>query len=324
MATYIAKEVLLKNKIHKYQAWLDSTTILVPGELAIVQLDVNDEHPITGKLCETSSYLIKIGDGEHTFANLPWLESSANIELYGTEAEQDYNLEEANNGTYLELVTTTGDDGIGSYAPAIKFVQQGLTEHLNVAKGYTENFAYKRDDLLKHIDKSDSKTVITYGESDPEVNFNGDIYLKTVPERLPVSNNITEYGIKTIGEQNWRYRKWEDGTVDLFTQIIIKGKDINSNFTIINNLNKIKYNTGIFNYDCPFNLQNDIDNASPIISAQLVTSLTDLNNVELRPQCSYSNDNKLNLYYTSIDEISTISDDKSILLSIYINGLMDE
>ena len=326
MATYIARELLLKNKVAAYATWCNYPTILQPGELAIVKLAVKDIHPITEKECETSSYLIKVGDGEHVFNDLPWLESSANIELYGTEDEQDYLLEEAESG-YLELKTANGDDGIGSYAPSIKFVQQGLTEHLNIAKGYTENFAYKRDDLLQHIDKSTSKTVITYGEMDPDIHFNGDIYLKTVPERLPVSNNIIEYGVTSVEGQNWRYRKWQDGTVDLFTQIILSGVDIKADLTTIAGTEFTRYKTRTFRYECPFVFKTDVIN-SPMVFAQVAENLTDISDNEVVPHCKHIIDDStsdIEFYYTSFDARAVnISNNAKITLSIYINGCIEE
>lgn len=118
MAAYIAKELILKNKIAKYDTWNNNETILVPGELAIVKLTVGDKHPITEKACENDSYLIKVGDGEHSFKNLPWLESSANIELYGDEESETYNPEDS------QLYKNLSD--IGKQAASVYFIQSSI------------------------------------------------------------------------------------------------------------------------------------------------------------------------------------------------------
>lgn len=69
----------IKNKVDSIADWLSSPSILLDGEIAIVRVPTGDTYnnPVTGKDEPVIELLMKVGDGESTFANLPWLSAKA-------------------------------------------------------------------------------------------------------------------------------------------------------------------------------------------------------------------------------------------------------
>lgn len=68
--------VRIKNKYDSYENWAKSGIILEAGEIALVYTTVNVDIG-NGKIETHPELLMKVGDGEKTFANLPWLSAKA-------------------------------------------------------------------------------------------------------------------------------------------------------------------------------------------------------------------------------------------------------
>lgn len=67
--------VRIKNKYDSYENWASSGLILEPGEIAIAYTSVNVK--VDNGIAKHPALLMKVGDGEKTFANLPWLSAKA-------------------------------------------------------------------------------------------------------------------------------------------------------------------------------------------------------------------------------------------------------
>ena len=67
--------VRIKNKYDSYENWVASGLILEAGEIAIAHttVDVNVDNGVA----KHKALLMKVGDGENTFANLPWMSAKA-------------------------------------------------------------------------------------------------------------------------------------------------------------------------------------------------------------------------------------------------------
>lgn len=326
MSSYIANEVIIKHRIASYKDWENHTQILLPGELAIVAVKANEPHPITGKQCEEDLYLIKVGDGQKAFIDLPWLESSANVKLYGTGVDEEYSLDKIDEYLQLERIDGLGNrtDGLGSYTPAIKFVQEGLNANLAEAAEYTENYTQNtaRADMLKHISEANDKTVIVYGEQDPSLDFPGDIYLKTIPERSPDKVSITRYGYTTAQDGNkWLYKQWSDGTFEAHTQIplIIKSFDNTLRVTDPETGNTINY---VYTEDIdpvifPFKVDTTI--LQPIVHANLIDDYTSPNlGINITPASIAADFKQLNFRLKELQfNGENLTTERKVAISIY-------
>lgn len=67
--------VRIKNKYDSYENWASSGLVLEPGEIAIAHTTV--DVAVNNGTAKHPALLMKVGDGEKTFANLPWLSAKA-------------------------------------------------------------------------------------------------------------------------------------------------------------------------------------------------------------------------------------------------------
>ena len=67
--------VRIKNKYDSYENWVKSNLTLEPGEIAIAHTSVDVK--VDNGTVKQPALLMKVGDGEKTFANLPWLSARA-------------------------------------------------------------------------------------------------------------------------------------------------------------------------------------------------------------------------------------------------------
>ena len=74
----------IKNKIDSYQNWVDSSTILLDGEIAVVRIETGESYinPVTGQSEPVTELLMKVGNGTAEFGQLPWLSAKAS-DVYG-------------------------------------------------------------------------------------------------------------------------------------------------------------------------------------------------------------------------------------------------
>lgn len=67
--------VRIKNKYDSYENWVASGLVLEAGEIAIAHTTV--DVTVDNGVAKHPALLMKVGDGENTFANLPWLSAKA-------------------------------------------------------------------------------------------------------------------------------------------------------------------------------------------------------------------------------------------------------
>ena len=216
---YKVTEYRFKHRIDTYDEWCKSKDKLFVGELAIVSVPLGAIHPLTGKETETAIYLIKVGDGEHVFEDLPWLESSANIELYGDGTDsQNYTVTDA---TIYERMNES--------VPSVRFVQQAVETAEARAKSYTESYSFNEDDIIKPVEEADDDTIIAYGKEAPDThsNFKGKLYLKEIPEKP----DEVDYVVENKLEGMWRITKWKSGRVELLGSKTVDGATVTEQFS---------------------------------------------------------------------------------------------
>lgn len=82
--------VRIKNKYDSYENWAASGLVLEAGEIAIAYTTVNVTVD-NGTVEQHPALLMKVGDGEKTFANLPWLSAkAADVPAYAKKSEADF------------------------------------------------------------------------------------------------------------------------------------------------------------------------------------------------------------------------------------------
>ena len=67
--------VRIKNKYDSYENWASSSLVLEAGEIAIAYSSVDVQ--VDNGTAKHPFLLMKVGDGEHTFADLPWMSAKA-------------------------------------------------------------------------------------------------------------------------------------------------------------------------------------------------------------------------------------------------------
>ena len=81
--------ILLKNAT--LTEWNQSTLILKPGEVALAKIETTQHDAATGNYYKVPTYLMKVGDGSKTFAQLNWLAAPASdVHTWAKKAALDY------------------------------------------------------------------------------------------------------------------------------------------------------------------------------------------------------------------------------------------
>ena len=81
--------ILLKNDT--LEKWNSSSIILKKGEVALALVEVNQKDPVSGQLVKVPTYLIKVGDGVNTFANLNWTAAmAADVYDWAKKSENEF------------------------------------------------------------------------------------------------------------------------------------------------------------------------------------------------------------------------------------------
>lgn len=93
--------VRIKHKYDQYSNWLTSEIVLEAGELAIAEIPSQQtfEEPDGSTVLTPPAIGVKVGDGSHTFKELPWIQSTAgDVYAWAKEAEKPiYTAEEIEN-----------------------------------------------------------------------------------------------------------------------------------------------------------------------------------------------------------------------------------
>lgn len=79
--------VRIKNKYDSYENWIASNLVLEAGEIAIAHTTVDVQ--VDNGTAKHPALLMKVGDGEKTFANLPWMSAKAADVLSVCKNEND-------------------------------------------------------------------------------------------------------------------------------------------------------------------------------------------------------------------------------------------
>lgn len=72
-------------------SWNTSSLVLKAGEVALAKIDTTHHDAATGNYYKVPTYLMKVGDGEKTFAQLNWLAAPASdVHTWAKKAQMDY------------------------------------------------------------------------------------------------------------------------------------------------------------------------------------------------------------------------------------------
>lgn len=111
--------VRIKNKYDSYENWAASGLVLEAGEIAIAYTTVDVK--VDNGTAKHPALLMKVGDGEKTFANLPWLSAKAADVLTACKSE--------------EALTTFVNNVIADAGIASDDAMEALAERVTTAEG---------------------------------------------------------------------------------------------------------------------------------------------------------------------------------------------
>lgn len=81
--------VRIRNKYDSYEKWASSNLVLEAGEIAVAYTTVNVT--VDNGTAQHPAILMKVGDGNSTFANLPWLSAkAADVNTYAKYADANF------------------------------------------------------------------------------------------------------------------------------------------------------------------------------------------------------------------------------------------
>lgn len=129
--------VRIKNKYDSYENWAASGLILEAGEIAVAYTTVNVTVD-NGSIEQHPALLMKVGDGEKTFANLPWLSAkAADVPAYAKKSEADFKA-------WVKTFISIDDVDTSAFALAkdltaeVSRAQAAEAQALTDAKAYTD------------------------------------------------------------------------------------------------------------------------------------------------------------------------------------------
>lgn len=102
--------IVLKND--DLATWQSSSLVLEKGEIALAKVTVNSQDPITGNTVPVPTYLMKVGDGVNTFANLKWFTApAADVYDWAKKSSLDPTDLPAIPGNKLGITIADNDEG---------------------------------------------------------------------------------------------------------------------------------------------------------------------------------------------------------------------
>ena len=222
----------VKNKVDSLAKWQASTTPLLAGEIAIVQVatGASYENPVTGKSEPVVELLMKVGDGTTAFNSLPWLSAKAS-DVYNwakkpTAAEVSVKIITGTGENAVETSMTLGDlvrnvnenlADIGALGAAVDV--EKVSTAISSAIAALDSTSSGSGNFVKSVVQTDGKVAVTYGniaEADlPEISATkivvtpavGDAAKVTLSDKLSgIEGKFAEYdsiitgGVHFIGE----------------------------------------------------------------------------------------------------------------------------
>lgn len=115
--------VRIKNKYDTYENWVNSSVKLEAGEIAIAYTTVNVK--VGNGTAKHPALLMKVGDGESSFASLPWLSAKAADVL--EECKDSAELTKFINGVIAEAGVAT-DDALATLSGRVKTLEEAVDE----------------------------------------------------------------------------------------------------------------------------------------------------------------------------------------------------
>lgn len=169
----------IKNKVDNYDVWCNSSTTLLNGEIAIVRVQTGDTYtnPVTGKAEPVVELLMKVGDGESSFASLPWLSAKAS-DVYtwaknATIEEVPVTINVGNTPTagtissWLESINDKATSNSSSLASVIDKVDvTKVSTAISAAVEALESSTTGTGNFVKAVSQSNGKVSVTMGTID--------------------------------------------------------------------------------------------------------------------------------------------------------------
>lgn len=115
--------VRIRNKYDSYEKWMASNLVLEAGEIAIAHTTVDVE--VGNGVVKQPALLMKVGDGEKTFANLPWMSAKAADVISVCKNEAD--LTDFVNGV-IAKAGIASDEAMQTLAGKVTAVEDKATE----------------------------------------------------------------------------------------------------------------------------------------------------------------------------------------------------
>jgi hypothetical protein len=188
----------IKHRIDTLANWLNSTDILLSGEIAIVSTQAEEAYlnPVTGKTEPVADLLIKIGDGTKTFSELPWLSAKA-ADVYDWAKASELAFDETTKT--LKFVGVTNIDGSDKVITFNYVTPAEVSAIIDPIAANVEILSTRLDDQLKlKADKSD-----TYTKA--EINTITDDLTNGINLKLNAKPNDTDYLINENDKINLKY-----------------------------------------------------------------------------------------------------------------------
>ena len=159
----------IKNKADTYQNWLNSSSTLLNGEVAIVRVPTGQSYtnPVTGKAEPVVELLMKVGDGSTAFSSLPWLSAKASDVYNWAKTDKLENVtvtaagESGTLGAYLKQVDTNAA-GISSLNGKVD-VTKVSTAISSAISALKHSGTQGTNQIVKAVTQSNGNVAVTYG-----------------------------------------------------------------------------------------------------------------------------------------------------------------
>ena len=136
--------VRIKNKYDSYENWAASGLVLEAGEIAIAYTTVNVTVD-NGTIEQHPALLMKVGDGEKTFANLHWLSAkAADVPAYAKKSEADFKA-------WIKTIVTIDDVDTSDFALAADLTAEIDRAKAAEAQALTDAKKYTDDEIAEWV-----------------------------------------------------------------------------------------------------------------------------------------------------------------------------